>query len=271
LEALVYTLSKPRVIGDSTFTFSSVLVFLISIYLAFYFSQFITRTIEPNENYQNDKKRNSIGSYMLLIRFFLILVGFLLGLNASGIPLTQFTVVMGALGVGIGFGLQNIFNNLVSGLIIAFEKPISVGDLIEVGEETGKVKSIGIRATIINTGDGADILIPNGKLLSSEVKNWTLSSPDKLAHAIITVANENDPELVQSLIFDAIQNHAAIVKKEKATAVIETIGNTGMQFHIRFWVIDIPSIEKIKGEIMNQVYKAFKKNNITYPNVHLNL
>lgn len=270
IDAIDYTLNKSRVIGDSTFTISSILVFLISIFLAFYFSQFITRTIEPNENYQNDKKRNSVGSYMLLLRFALIFCGFLLGLNASGIPLTQFTVVMGALGVGIGFGLQNIFNNLVSGLIIAFEKPISVGDLIEVGEETGRVKSIGIRATVINTGEGADILIPNGKLLSVDLKNWTLSSPDKLAHLLITVANENDPELVQRLISETIEQQVSVIKKEKATVVLELIGNAGMQFHIRFWVREISSIERIKGEMMHQLYKAFKENNISYPNVPWN-
>ncbi len=265
-----YALNRPRVIGDSTFTFSSLLVFIIIIFLAFYFSRFITRTIEPHESYVNGQKRNSVGSYILLIRFVLIVGGFILGISASGIPLTQFTIIMGALGVGIGFGLQNIFNNLVSGLILAFEKPISVGDLIEIGDDTGKVKSIGIRATVINTGDGADILIPNGKLLSSEVKNWTLSSPDRLAHLFITVANENDPESVQSVIATIIENHPSIIKKDKSTIVLETISSNGMKFHVRFWVREIYSIEKIKSDVMHKIYAEFKTNNITYPKDLLN-
>lgn len=260
-----YAISRSRVIGDTTFTFSSLLVFVIIIWLAFYFSRFLTQTIEPHESYVNGKKRNSVGSYILLIRFILIVGGFILGIRASGIPLTQFTVVMGALGVGIGFGLQNIFNNLVSGLILVFEKPISIGDLIEVGEETGKVISIGIRATVMSTGEGADILIPNGKLLSAEVKNWTLTSPDRLAHLFITVANENDPELVQQLISGIIETQPSIIKKEKATIAFESIGNNGMKFHTRFWVREIFSIEKIKSDVMHQIYAEFKANNITYP------
>lgn len=270
LEAIDFTLNKSREIGDTTFTYSSLLTFLIIIFLGFYFSRFIASTIEPNESFHQDKKRNSVGSYMLLIRFALMCGGFIFGIHASGIPLTQFTVVMGALGVGIGFGLQNIFNNLVSGLILAFERPISVGDLIEVGDETGRVKSIGIRATIINTGEGADISIPNGMLLSSEVKNWTLSTPYKMAHLMIVVANENDPELVQQLITDTLERHATVIRKDQSIVVLDNIRSTGMHFHVRFWVRDITKIETVRGEVMRQIYAVFKQNNISFPKPLLN-
>ena len=97
-----------------------------------------------------------------------------LAFSAVGIPLQQITIVIGALGVGIGFGLQTLVNNLVSGLIIAFEKPVNVDDQIEIGGQSGKVKSIGFRSSVIATADGADLIMANGDLLNSPVINWTL-------------------------------------------------------------------------------------------------
>src|SRR6185437_8463036 len=121
-------------------------------------------------------KRSSLNSVILLIRLAIWTVGFLIAVAAAGIPLDRVSIMIGALGVGIGFGLQNIVNNLVSGVILAFERPIQVGDAIEVGTRFGTVKEIGIRSSKLTTVEGSEVIVPNGDLLSQHIVNWTLSS-----------------------------------------------------------------------------------------------
>ena len=116
-----------------------------------------------------------MGSWILLIRIAIISSGLFLAAAAAGIPLDRITIVLGALGVGIGFGLQELTSSLVSGIIIAFEKPVNVGDVVEVDEQSGTMKSIGFRSSVITTWDGADVIIPNSTLLSSNLINWTMS------------------------------------------------------------------------------------------------
>lgn len=106
---------------------------------------------------------------MLLVRITIITVGVLLAFVSAGIPMDRFAIILGALSVGIGFGLQTLINNLVSGVIIAFEKPINVGDIVEITGQTGRMKSIGIRSSVVTTWDGADVIIPNGDLLNQHL------------------------------------------------------------------------------------------------------
>ena len=110
-----------------------------------------------------------------LVRYTLIFLGLLVGLSAAGIELSKLTVIVGGLGVGIGFGLQNVVNNFVSGLILLFERPIQVGDSVQLPDTWGKIKRIGIRVSVIHTFDGAEVIVPNGMLISDKVTNWTLS------------------------------------------------------------------------------------------------
>ena len=110
-----------------------------------------------------------------MLHYVILLVGFFVALGALGIDLTKVTILAGAFSVGIGFGLQNVINNFVSGLILLFERPIKVGDVIEVGGNLGEVSRIGIRASVIRTADGSEVIVPNGSLISSQVTNWTFS------------------------------------------------------------------------------------------------
>jgi potassium efflux system protein len=127
-------------------------------------------------------------------------IGFLLAVTASGFPLDKITIIISAFGIGIGFGLQNIVNNLVSGLILAFEKPIQIGDIIEVDNRSGTIMEIGIRSSKIATSDGAEVIIPNGDLISHHVINWTLSNNNRRIELIIGVAYGSDIEKVKTLL-----------------------------------------------------------------------
>ena len=122
---------------------------------------------------KNDTQaKHGLGSWLLLVRISILAIGLFLAVAAAGIPVDRITIVLGALGVGIGFGLQTLVNNLVSGLIIAFEQPVNVGDVVDVSGQGGIMKSIGFRSSVISTWDGADMVMPNGDLLNSHLMNW---------------------------------------------------------------------------------------------------
>jgi small-conductance mechanosensitive channel len=123
-----------------------------------------------------DERRAGLGSWLLLIRITIISLGLFLAVAATGAPLDRITIILGALSVGVGLGLQALVNNLVSGLIIAFEKPVNVGDSVEIGGRSGMIKSIGFRSSILSTVDGAEVIIPNGDLLNAHLVNWSLGN-----------------------------------------------------------------------------------------------
>ena len=143
-------------------------------------------------------KTNKIGSWLLLIRILIICIGIIIAFSSAGIPMNQFTIIISALSVGIGFGLQTLVNNLVSGIIIAFEKPVNLDDIIEIGGQTGQMKSIGLRSSVVTTYDGADVIIPNGDLLNQHMTNWTMGTAKRRYDINIGVAYGSDLKLTKS-------------------------------------------------------------------------
>ena len=117
-------------------------------------------------------------SKLMITRLILLIVGFLLAVAASGLELTQITIILGALGVGIGLGLQSIVNNFVSGIILIFDRPLRIGDTVEIGDQKGRVREISVRSSTLLTAEGAEVIIPNGDILSKNIVNWTFSNPN---------------------------------------------------------------------------------------------
>ena len=257
--------NEPRQLGLSKFTYYSILLFVIYFTGAVLLADFFNKLIETNDNKKNIKRRTSLGSFMLLIRFALISIGFILAVVASGMPLTQITVLMGAVGVGIGFGLQNIFNNMISGLIIAIEKPISVGDMIEVGSNIGWVKGIGIRSTNIQAFDGAEVIIPNGELISNKVTNWTLSDKTRRMDIQIGVAYKSNPHEVYQLLLKMVTAHPEVLKNPEPFIIFTGLGESSLDFKIYFWISDFVEGMRIRSEVLFQVFDALHDNNIEIP------
>ena len=129
-----------------------------------------------------------------MLHYAILLVGFFFAVAAMGIDMTKFTILAGAFGVGLGFGLQNIVNNFVSGLVLLFERPVHVGDMIQVGEREGRLRHIGMRASVIRTLEGSEVIVPNGQLISEEVLNWTLSDQQRRLEIPVGVAYGTDPD-----------------------------------------------------------------------------
>jgi small-conductance mechanosensitive channel len=264
-ESVISWVNAPRYLGSAVFTYSSIILFIAYISGAILLADFLNKVIDTKESKKHFKERTTLGSIMLLIRFALITAGFIIGIIASGIPMTQFTVLMGALGVGIGFGLQNIFNNMVSGLIIAIEKPISVGDMIEVGTDIGWVKGIGIRSSNIQTFNGAEVIVPNGELISNRVINWTLSDKQRRMDISIGVAYKSDPHQVYQLLNLVLQNHPEVLDSPEPDIYFSSLGNNSIDFNIYFWVSDFVEGKRIRSEVLFRIFDTLKENNIEIP------
>ena len=167
-------LSASIPIGSLTLSLGGILAFAIAIWASFLTSRFLRFVLEEDVYKHFPLERGIPYAISTMVHYLILLVGFFIALGALGIDLTKITILAGAFSVGIGFGLQNVINNFVSGLILLFERPIKIGDVIEVGGSVGEVLSIGIRASVIRTADGSEVIVPNGSLISSQVINWTL-------------------------------------------------------------------------------------------------
>ena len=256
-----YIINKPRAIGSFTFTFASGILFLLIIWISSVLSQFVNFFFDERHN-PGPKKKTKLGSIALLVRIAIWTSGFLIATAAAGIPIDKISILLGALGVGIGFGLQNLVNNLVSGIIIAFERPIQIGDTIEIGGKTGTVQEIGVRSSQINNGEGANIIVPNGDLLSQQLINWTLHNRNKRLKVVISVPYKSDFRKARELILEELNKNAKIMRDPKPAVTVDTFANNMVNYEIKFWVPDMSEVGTIRNELMLDIVDSFSKNEI---------
>lgn len=257
-------LSQQRSILNASFNFAQIAVFFVVVYIATFLANTVAyaASIKDQQNIGLGNKR--MGSSILLMRLAVLIIGFLIAIAASGIPVDKITIVLGALSVGIGFGLQTIVNNLVSGVILAFEKPIQIGDVVQVGGVEGVVRDIGIRASKIKNWDGAEVIIPNGDLLAQQLTNWTLSDKKRRVELIIGVAYKSDMDLVTELIAKELIKDE-ILKAPEPRVYLQTFADNSVNFRVLFWVNDVDLWVLIRDQVMRGIFKAFKNNNIEIP------
>ncbi|MDF2432053.1 MAG: potassium-dependent mechanosensitive channel [Mucilaginibacter sp.] len=253
-------------VGTTAFTFGSIVIFVGVLWLSIIISRVISYFYdyaEQQSTSSGDAKKNKTS--ILLIRLSVFSIGFIAAIMFSGIPLTQVTIVVGALGVGIGFGLQNIVNNLVSGVILAFEKPVQVGDIIEVGNRSGTIKEIGIRASKIEAGDGSELIVPNGDLISQHVVNWTLHNTNRRVELIVGVAYGSDIDKVEAILKRIVRNRQDIMQTPPPMVFLHNFSSSSVDFRLLFWAADIDKWVSLKSDVMAEVYTEFSKEGIEIP------
>jgi small-conductance mechanosensitive channel len=224
-------------------------------------SQFVSFFFDEKQN-PGPVKKTKLGSIALIVRIGIWTAGFLIAVAAAGIPINKISILIGALGVGIGFGLQNLVNNLVSGIIIAFERPIQIGDTIEVGGKTGTVQEIGVRSSQINNGEGANIIVPNGDLLSQQLINWTLHNRNRRIKIVISVPYKSDFRKARTLILEELGKSDKIMRDPKPAVTVDTFTNNLVNYEVKFWVPDMSETGDIRNELMLNIIDSFAKNNI---------
>ena len=191
-------------------------------------------------------------------------LGILVALNALGVSATSLTVALGAIGIGLGFGLQNIFSNFVSGIILLFERPIQVGDAVEVQGVWGEVAKINVRSTVIQTYDNASLIIPNSEFISSQVTNWSFKDLRIRRKIVVGVAYGSDVDLVKKLLLQAAEEAARVLKRPKADVLFKDFGDSSLVFHLRFWT-HVEFFLAVESEIRFAINRKFAENGVTIP------
>jgi small-conductance mechanosensitive channel len=212
------------------------------------------------------------GAVDVLCRYGVLLLGFLIALAAAGVDFSRVTLLISALGVGIGFGLQNLVNNFVSGLILVFEHPIQVGDHVDVGSLYGEVRKIGFRASILRTPDGADVIVPNSELIGSRVINWSLSDQLRRISIPVSVAYGTDPNRVMGLLVGVARKHPKVLADPAPAVVFERFGDSALSFTLLCWSF-VDAWFFARSELTIAINSAFKEAGIQIPfpqqDVHL--
>jgi potassium-dependent mechanosensitive channel len=222
-------------IGSLTISVSGILGFVIAVWASFLVSRFIRFLLEEDV-YRHLRLAPGVPyAISTMLHYAILLVGFFIALGALGIDLTKITILAGAFSVGVGFGLQNVINNFVSGLILLFERPIKIGDMIDVGGIVGEVRRIGIRASVIRTADGSEVIVPNGSLISSQVTNWTFSDVLRALEISVNVPEGVDSQRVIELLKSAAANQEGIVKEPAPQVYIANFNSDTVTFQLRAW------------------------------------
>ena len=260
-------------VGSASFTLWDIIIFFIVIWLSVIISKMTRIVLEKDILNKFSLGKGVPFTIAVMVRYSIIAIGVLLAVAAAGMPVNNITVLFGAFGVGIGFGLQNIFNNIVSGFILLFERPIQIGDTIEVGQLIGSVKSIGIRSSNIRTFDGAEVIVPNGQLISNEVINWTLSDQRRRIEIIAGVAYGSDPHKVKEILTTVLGEHPDVIDEPAPYVYFNALGESSLDFRMLFWTSYSGEWIRIRSEVMFKVHDALQNEGISIPfpqmDVHL--
>jgi small-conductance mechanosensitive channel len=205
--------------------------------------------------------------------FALLALGVLLGINASGVDLTALTVLTGAIGLGLGFGLQSIASNFVSGFVLLLDKSIKPGDVISFtgttgtsSENFGWVQELRGRYIVVRDRDGVETLVPNQNLMTNSVINWSYSDQRVRIRLPVHISFKDDPELALQVLIDAAANHPRILKDPGPVSRLMSFENFGMRVEVRFWIRDpMNGVNNVRSDVNREIWRLFKKHGITIP------
>ena len=258
-------LDAQATIGTLTLSPGAVLAFAFTAWLAFVLSRFLRFILAEDIYPRVDLPPGMPYALSTLLHYAVLLIGFFMALAATGMQLDRFALLAGAFGVGIGFGLQTIVNNFVSGLILLFERPVKVGDVIQVGTYSGEVRHIGIRSSTVRTFDGADVILPNGDLVSAAVTNWTFSDRTRRIDVPVGVSYGTDPEQVIGLLRGVALNHPLVIEHPAPVALFTGFGDSALTFELRCWTDNFDKWGQTRSELAVKINAVLKENGIDIP------
>jgi small-conductance mechanosensitive channel len=264
-ELLVRIATFGVTLGETRITVGLVLAAAACLYGALIASRllqfFLMRDVFPHRRVDP-----GIGmSITRLLHYAMILVGVLLALATLGFELTNLTIIASALSVGIGFGLQTIVNNFVCGLILLFERPVKVGDIIQLGDQWATIRDIGLRATTIQTFDRSDIVVPNSDLITNQVTNWTLADRNMRLILTVGVAYGSDVPLVLQTLQESTRENPRILNDPAPLIFFMGFGDSSLDFQVRVWIDDIDYMNVVRSELNQAIDAKFRERGIEIP------
>lgn len=275
MEAFQRIISKVRLfletpflkLGDAQVTLLSVLYFLLLLILLIYLSGKVKKWLVDRLLANRGVGVGTREATGTIIRYALLFFGSLVILQTVGIDLTALSILTGAVGIGVGFGLQNIASNFISGIIILFEQPVRIGDRIAVGDIEGDVMRVGARSTTVLTNDNIDIIIPNSKLITENVVNWTHSTRRIRFKIPVTVAFSTDARKLENVLLEAAKLVPDVLSTPRPGVRFIRFGQNGLDFELRAWTTSLLQKRgKLISEVNFAIYDKFKEHQIEVPN-----
>jgi small-conductance mechanosensitive channel len=259
-------------LGEAQITVWTIICFIVLLVLLFYLAGKMKKVLVGRvlaRSRLDLGAQQAIGS---ITRYVVLLVGLLIILQTVGINLTTLNVVAGAVGIGIGFGLQNIASNFISGLIILFERPIKTGDRIEVGGIEGQVVSVGARSTTVVTNDNIAIIVPNSKVVTENVVNWSYTNSTVRFKIPVTVGYASDIRMVEKLLLEVAKENADVLEDPEPGVRFLEFGSSGLKFELRAWS---RSLVHRKGKLISSlnfaIHDKFQEHQIEIPYPQMDL
>jgi potassium-dependent mechanosensitive channel len=250
--------------GSISISIGDIGAFLLTVLASHLLSSFIRFVLEEDVYPRTGIATGRSYAVSSLLNYTIIAVGFVLAIGFLGVDMTKMTVLAGAFGVGIGFGLQSIVNNFVSGLVLLFEHPIQVGDSVQVGNLQGRVRRIGIRASIIRTGQGAEIIVPNANLITQEVTNWTLSDELRRLNLPVGVNYGAAPKKLIELLEGVARAHPNVLKEPPPCCLFMSYGDSSINFELRVWT-QYSDSQQVQSDLTVAIYDAIYAAGMSFP------
>jgi small-conductance mechanosensitive channel len=251
-------------VGSFRISIGDIVAFVAALWIGILVSRFIRFILQEDVFTRVKLPRGVPATIATMVNYGIITIAFFVALAMAGFDLSRFAIIAGALSVGIGFGLQNVVNNFVSGLILAFERPISVGDTVEVGTMMGRVSRIGIRSSVVRTFDGSEVIVPNADFISKEVINWTLSDVTRRQILPTGVAYGSNPHQVLELLVRVALEHPEVLDEPEPYALFIGFGASSLDFELRCWCPFNDGL-RIKTELNLAIHDALAEAGIEIP------
>src|SRR5215471_12693137 len=260
-------LTAKLTLGSLNISAGDVLLFFAVVWAAFLLSRFIRFALEEDVYPRLTLEHGIPYAISTIVNYLILLLGFFFAVSAAGFDLTRITVLVGAFGVGIGFGLQNIFNNFISGLILLFERPVNIGDEIKIGESSGVVRRIGIRASRIRQWDNSEIIVPNSKLISETVKNGSFALQKRGIEIPVSVAHVADVNVVINLLTEVARANPLVAEKPEPQVILSEIVSPSLNFKLRVWTSHAGEGVRLTGELAVAISQRLAENNVVVSTV----
>lgn len=264
--SLVASFTSPIItLGQSSYSVTDLLILAFMLLGLLIFTKMVTDLLKSRILQITGVNRGAQEAVAVIIRYAMLFIGSLVVLQIWGLDISSLAILVSALGVGIGFGLQDIAKNFGSGLVLVFERPIQVGDFIEVGEFQGTVERIGARSTLIRTLDQISIIVPNSRFLEQEVINWSHDNPVSRIHLPVGVAYNSDIEAVRSALLESARNHPKILSTPQPQVFFKGFGDSSLDFELLVWTAEPSKQIVIKSDLYFRMEALLRQNQVEIP------
>jgi small-conductance mechanosensitive channel len=248
-------------VGSLHLSVQGIVVFVVSVWLAVIVAGAVRALLEEDVLARMPLPRGVPSAISAAANYTILFLGILLAMSAAGLSLERVTLLAGAIGVGIGFGLQNVVNNFVSGLILLVERPMRIGDVVEIGTTVGTVRRIGIRSSTLRTFEGAEVIVPNGSLIAERLTNWTFSDYARRIEVRVAVADGAEPETVRTLLEQAAR-HEDVLPNPPPSAILVAVGEGKLTFVLRAWSPTYEQAPEVQSRLTAAVVAALRAANV---------